>query len=294
MRLSPSFARTVEECTLRARWLRIDAAPRDVPPADEPLRYGTAAHAALEALVAAVVEHGGTVDLTVADWRERADGAVTAAIAEHGPFTHERATRLRAIVREHAGALGTMSAGDVLGVEVPLRWRAGADTPVIGFADRIDRVDATTLRVVDYKTGARAHPAEELAASLQFRTYAVAAAERFRWVESVEVEVAQLDRRERTRVRFDADALATIADELRERYRAADRRIAEGPWEPSEGSWCRVCEFVRHCPAKGGEPAPLTWDPRLPGIAGAPPRLPGFDDAPALPATDGPDGSDST
>lgn len=285
MRLSPTFARTIEECNLRARWLRLDGAPREVPPADEPLRYGTAAHAALETLVTAVTAAGGVAELTAPDWRERTDTAVATAVAEHGPFSDERRERLRDIVTDHAAALGTLDARDVLGVEVPLRWRAGDDTPVIGFADRLDRVDATTLRVVDYKTGTRAFPSSELEASLQFRTYAVAAATRHRWVEAVEVEVAQLDRRERTRTRWSATELGRIADELGERYRAADRRIAEGPWEPSEGGWCRICEFVALCPAKGGTPAPGTWDPRLPGIVGAPLRLPGLDeDAPESPS----------
>jgi hypothetical protein len=274
VRLSPSFARTIEECNLRARWLRIDQAPREVPPADEPLRYGTAAHAALETVIAEAAEAVGTVDLTTDDWRERAGRALDAAIAEHGPFSPERTRALREIVTDHLALIGSVGARDVLGVEVPLRWRAGEDTPVIGFADRIDRIDGRTVRVVDYKTGRRRFSDEDLAASLQFRTYAVAAAARHRWVEAVEVEVAQLDRRERTRTRFDAEALATIAEELALRYRAADARLADGPWEATEGDWCRICEFVANCPAKGGDPVPGTWDPRLPGIVGEPPRLP--------------------
>lgn len=278
VRLSPTFARTIEECNLRARWLRVDAAPREVPPADEALRFGTAAHAALETLVTAVASSGTVAELTEPVWRERTLAAVSDAVSEHGPFSDERAERLRRIVTEHAEDLGTLDARDVLGVEVPLRWRAGDDTPVIGFADRLDRLDAATVRIVDYKTGQRAFPPEDIAASLQFRTYAVAVASRHRWAESVEMEVAQLDRRERTRTRWSSEELSGIAEELADRYRAADRRITEGPWDATEGRWCGICEFVARCPAKGGEPAAGTWDPRLPGISGAPPRLPGLDD----------------
>ncbi|MEY3020500.1 MAG: hypothetical protein RLZZ272_1484 [Actinomycetota bacterium] len=280
MRLSPTFVRTIEECNLRARWSRIDAAPREVPPADAALRYGTAAHAALETLVTAVVAAGAVADLTEDLWRQRTAAAVSEAVDEHGPFPKDVVERLHRIVSDHAEDLATLDARDVLGVEVPLRWRAGTDTPVIGFADRVDRIDASTVRVTDYKTGRRAFTADDVQASLQLQTYAVAAASRHRWAEAVEVEVAQLDRRERERARWSAEELARIAEELAERYLAADRRITEGPWEATEGDWCRICEFATLCPAKGGEPAPGTWDPRIPGIRDAHPRLPGLDDAP--------------
>jgi len=273
VRLSPSFARTVEECTLRARWLRIDEAPRAVPEIDEPLRYGSAAHTALERVFLAVVAEDAPCDLTSDDWRTRTDEAIAAAIVEHGPFSPTREEELRRIVHEHAATLGTVAGRDVLGTELFLRWKAGEDTPVVGFADRVDRLPGDRVRVVDYKTGRGAFPPETLSASLQFRTYAVAAASRFPWAEEIEVEVAQLDRREVTRTSWTREDLDTVAVELAERYVAADARVTEGPWEPTVGRWCGICEFVALCPAKGGTPAPGTWDPTARAIVGADPSL---------------------
>ena len=263
MRLSPTFVITVEQCTLRARWLRIDKAHKDTPDADEGLRSGRAVHQALEKIYTDVVNERHVGPLHSPAWLGRARHHIDQAVADNGPFNDQRISDMRMQVLDYLLDQHQVAGGDILGVEQFLQMGLRPGTNVVGFVDRIDRRDSATLGVVDYKGGWRRWHPDIVRSELQTQTYALVAFKRHPWARKVLVEIAMLGHRETASAVWTDQDMPTLEAQLRERYLAADDLMKDGPWEARRGDHCDRCEFKPWCPEWGGTPQPGTWNPEL-------------------------------
>ena len=182
--LSYSRLSRFEQCPLSFKLQYIDKLPSEP---GMPLRFGKVVHAALEVLYRKVVEeeHTGALDedralsLFADAWA--ADGLT--GLHEFG----EGIAMLRAFVRNQ----GVVDHRDVLAVEKEFRLPVGRFT-VLGFIDRVDRIDDETIEVVDYKTNRQLFTREEVDTSLQLSLYELAVRRIWPWAKKVRLTFAML------------------------------------------------------------------------------------------------------
>ena len=86
-----------------------------------------------------------------------------------------------AMLRDFVRAQGVVAHRDVLAVEHEFRLPVGRFT-VLGFIDRVDRVDDETIEIVDYKTNRQLFTRDEVDTSLQLTLYEAAARQPAEWV----------------------------------------------------------------------------------------------------------------
>lgn len=141
-----SFSRldTFERCP-KKYWLRY-VKKLSAPRADS-LEFGTIVHAALEDTVRELVErnHRGAIpqDVLRAAYEENwtKAGCTDRALYEEG----------RSMLDKWRERFGEFDAGRVLGLEQRIAFTFGG-VQVSGVVDRVDRIDADTIQIVDYKT----------------------------------------------------------------------------------------------------------------------------------------------
>jgi RecB family exonuclease len=130
---------------------------------------------------------------------------------------------------------------DVVAAEVSFSFSLGAQK-IVGRIDRLDRVEGSTVRVIDYKTGAAKTPryAED---SLQLSIYAMGA----RAMGFVPRELVFLNlqgNEEVTTMRS-----AAQLDKARQRIEDVAGGIAAGNFAAKPGQHCQWCAYRRLCPA---------------------------------------------
>ncbi|MBZ5566892.1 MAG: ATP-dependent helicase [Acidobacteriia bacterium] len=114
---------------------------------------------------------------------------------------------------------------------------------VRGRMDRVDRLDAGRVRVIDFKTGSP-FDQEKADKSLQLSIYAIAARKTFD-AEPFELAIYNLeDNSEVTTVRDDQELVETRA-----KIAEVAEGIAAGFFEPKPGFHCRSCGYCNLCPA---------------------------------------------
>jgi len=147
------------------------------------------------------------------------------------------------------------SAATPIGIERSVAFELG-DIEWLGRVDRVE-VDATGIRVVDYKTTRYPLPHKEAAESLQLGFYALAMAVDPEMLEHGEPVAAEFwypladVRRDLATRRLDMTRLPEIG----ERLIRLGNDIAAEKWTPTVSDWCERCPFAGSCPARaeGGD-----------------------------------------
>ena len=235
-----SFSRIsrYEQCPLSFELHYIDHEEAEPGPA---LRFGKIIHAVLEGLLADVIQNEQSGPLSEARaiellrWSWSSDGLIGIELFQ------EAVEILKAFVRDQ----GPVDHHDVLAVEKEFEIRTGPFT-VVGFMDRVDRVDDETVEVIDYKTNRMVFSREEVENSLQLSLYHLAAQRIWPWAKKVKLTFHLLRHgirmgTERTREQLDA-ALAyvqTIGNMTEE--------ATEFP--PRLNTNCVWCDHHQRCPA---------------------------------------------
>lgn len=236
--LSYSRLSRFEQCPLSFKLQYIDKRASEP---GMPLRFGKVVHAALERLVREVIEQERTGPLH----EERAVALFADAWAAEGlTGLHEFGEGV-AMVRAFVRGEGIVDHRDVLAVEKEFRLPVGRFT-VLGFIDRVDRIDDETIEIVDYKTNRQLFTREEVDTSLQMSLYELAARRLWPWVRSVRLTFAMLRhgvRQTTTRTPEQLEAALGYVETL-------GRMTEEATEFPARVSGnCVHCDHRAHCPA---------------------------------------------
>jgi RecB family exonuclease len=236
--LSYSRLTRFESCPLSYRYHYIDKLTSEP---GMPLRFGKVVHAALERQLREVIDQEKTGPLD----DERAVTLFSEAwAAEQLTGVHEFGEGV-AIVRAFVRAQGVIDHRDVLAVEKEFRLPAGPFT-VVGFIDRVDRIDDETIEVVDYKTNRQLFTREEVDTSLQLSLYEIAVRRMWPWAKKVRLTFAMLRHGVRmTTTRTEEQLTAAL------RYAETIGRMTEEATDfPARVSGnCVYCDHRAHCSA---------------------------------------------
>jgi putative RecB family exonuclease len=182
--LSYSRLSRFEQCPRSFQFQYVDKLPSEP---GMPLRFGKVAHAALERLLREVIEQETTGPLdeerAVALFCDAWAAEQLTGVAEFGEGVE--------IVRAFVRAQGVVDHRDVLAVEKEFRLPAGRFT-VLGFIDRVDRIDDETIEVIDYKTNRQLFTRDEVDTSLQLSLYEAAVRTIWPWAKKVRLTFAML------------------------------------------------------------------------------------------------------
>ena len=175
--LSYSRLSRFEQCPLSFKLHYIDQ--KQAEPG-VPLRFGKAVHAVLETLVREHMEQEREGPLSeeraVELWQEAWAAGELSGIA----VFEEGLGILRSFVRRQ----GHLDHQDVLAIERRFELMVGPFV-VLGFIDRVDRVDDETIEVIDYKTNRLLFNREEVDTSLQMSLYELAVRQLWPWAKKV-------------------------------------------------------------------------------------------------------------
>lgn len=236
--LSYSRLSRFEQCPLSFKFHYVER--REAEPG-MPLRFGKVVHAALERLLREVIDQEKTGPLD----DERAVTLFSEAwAAEQLTGVHEFGEGV-AIVRAFVRAQGVIDHRDVLAVEKEFCLPAGPFT-VVGFIDRVDRVDDETIEVVDYKTNRQLFTREEVDTSLQLSLYEIAVRRMWPWAKKVRLTFAMLRHGVRmTTTRTEEQLTAAL------QYAETIGRMTEEATDfPARVSGnCVYCDHRAHCSA---------------------------------------------
>lgn len=236
--LSYSRLSRFEQCPLSFKLHYIDK--RQAEPG-VPLRFGKAVHAVLETLLREHMEQEREGALSeeraIALWQEAwAAGELSGlAVFEEG----------LAILRSYVRRQGHVDHQDVLAIEKRFELEVGPFT-VLGFIDRVDRVDDETVEVIDYKTNHQLFTRDEVDTSLQMSLYEVAVRRLWPWAKKVKLTFWMLRhgvRQETTRTEEQlADALAYVETLGRQTETATE-------YPARLNTNCSYCDHRKQCPA---------------------------------------------
>lgn len=236
--LSYSRLSRFEQCPLSYKLHYIDK--REAEPG-LPLRFGKMVHAVLERLLQEAVDNEQTGPLSeeraLEFYREawEAEGLTGVDVFEAGLAI------LRSFVRDQ----GIIDPHDILAIEKEFRLIVGPFT-VLGFIDRIDRVDDETIEVIDYKTNHQLFTRDDLDSSLQLSLYAVAARRLWPWAKNVKLSFWMLRhgiRQQTTRTDEQLKSALLYVETLGRQTEAAENYPAR------LNTNCSYCDHRRHCPA---------------------------------------------
>jgi putative RecB family exonuclease len=110
-------------------------------------------------------------------WKER-------AMAEPGIIGPAEFREGLEILRAFCASEGIVDYRNVLGVEQEFRIRIGSYS-VLGYIDRVDKIDDETIEIRDYKSNRVLFTREEVDESLQLSIYALAAKELWPWAKNI-------------------------------------------------------------------------------------------------------------
>lgn len=225
------------KCPQAFRWTYVDRREGLESPA---ANLGSAVHWTLEQIVNRLVSEG----------EARAIPEGWCHDAWHAAAVGHRITHPKQFEEGHAMVLswrereGVIAPDSVMAVEQKFTLKAG-DYTVIGYIDRVNRLDDDTVEIVDYKTNRGIFTREETEDALQLTLYAAAARQLWPWAKRVVLSYDMLRhgfkmRTERTEEQVDAGV----------KYMAAMGALTEQDREfvAQLNSFCSWCEFRRCCP----------------------------------------------
>jgi putative RecB family exonuclease len=175
--LSVSRLRRFERCPLAFKLHYVDQLESEPMQA---LRFGTLLHAVLERLYqwALAEKHTGPIPDELA-LDVYSDEFIRSGL--WGFALYDEGLRiLRSYLRDNP----MVDHASVLAVEQDFELDVGGFL-VVGKIDRVDRVDADTVEVIDYKTNRAIYTREELDSDLQLTVYAMAARQLWPWAKEV-------------------------------------------------------------------------------------------------------------
>lgn len=181
-----SFSRLsrFESCPLSYKLHYLDRLPSEPT---VPLQFGKLIHAVLEELY---VEH--TLDERVAPLRvSRAYEIFQRAWPSAGLSGPELFGAGLEVLKTYCATQGVVDHRAVLAIEKEFRLPIGRGE-VLGYIDRIDRVDDETIEVIDYKTNFQLFSRAEVDESLQLGLYELAVRRLYPWVKRVRLSYLML------------------------------------------------------------------------------------------------------
>ena len=236
--LSYSRLSRFEQCPASYHMHYVDRLPAEP---GIPLRFGSAVHAALEHLVREHVQAEQVGPLS----RERATALWQEAWSTAGLSGLDLFREGLDLVHRFVEEQGVLDHQDVLAVEEEFRLPVG-EFEVLGYLDRVDRVDDETIEVIDYKTNRLLFTRDELEASLQMSLYHLAAQALWPWAKKVRLTFWML----RHGVKQTTERTPEDLDATRAYVETLGTRIANATdWPAQLNANCVWCDHKRHCPA---------------------------------------------
>ena len=234
---SVSRIKLFEQCNYAFRLRYIDKLPGST---SEPAEFGKLVHAALQGIFEWVTdeEFKGKIpeDIVLDKYR---DAFQASSLADNGLYA-EGIELLRTYFRCRPEA----NHRQVLAIEKKFTIRIDGQFDVLGYIDRVDRIDKDTVEIIDYKTNRMIFSRDELDSDLQMSVYGLAAFAMWPWVKHV-------------KYRFDmirhAMSLFTSRDDndldLSAAYIIAlARRLAEQKDYPAQiNPLCSWCDYRDDC-----------------------------------------------
>jgi putative RecB family exonuclease len=259
--LSVSRIKLFEQCPLAFFFRYIEKPDKELGEVDpEPAEFGNVLHDALERTYNWIRDEEYVGELPV----ERLLECYRLAWGDSGLVGLDLYQEGRAILRQYARTTGAVDHMRVLAVEQEFNllvtadgcrlvseaeraaWKDVEDCFVVnGYIDRVDRVDAETVEVVDYKSGRLLYTKSDLESDLQLSVYGLVARELFPWAKTVKLSFEMLRHGIRQRAPRSADDLLAAGEYVR----AIGMRSERGPYEPRLNSYCGTCEHRTRCAA---------------------------------------------
>ncbi len=206
-----------------------------------PLRFGKAVHAVLEVLVREHMEEERVGPLS----EERAVELWQEAWAREEMTGVEVFQEGVEILQRFVRDQGTLDAHDVLAVEQEFRLPVGPFT-VLGFIDRVDRVDDETIEVIDYKTNRMLFTRAEVDTSLQLSLYETAVRRIWPWAKNVKLTFDML----RHGIRQQTERTSEQLDAALRYVETMGRMTEEATEFPARlNPNCIYCDHKQGCPA---------------------------------------------
>jgi RecB family exonuclease len=175
---SVSRVKHYEKCALSFKYCYIDKAPRGT---SEPAEFGKLVHAALQKVFEWVVdeEFKGKIpdEVMLAKYQ---DAFQESTLADNALY-QEGVELLRTYFRLHP----TADHREVLAIEREFTIMIDGKVKVLGYIDRIDRLNSDTIEIIDYKTNRMMFSREEMDADLQMSVYGLAAFALWPWVKNI-------------------------------------------------------------------------------------------------------------
>jgi RecB family exonuclease len=236
--LSYSRLSLFEQCPMAFKFRYIDKL-RSEP--GMPLRFGKIVHATLEELLREVIDQEAVGPLSEA----RAIELLSQAWAADQLTGSQEFAEAVAMVKEFVRSQGVVDHRDVLAVEQEFHLQAGPFA-VLGFIDRVDRIDDETIEVVDYKTNRQLFTREEVDTSLQMSLYEIAARKLWPWARKVRLSFVMLRhgvRMSTTRTAEQLESAMVYVETLGKMTEAASEFPAR-----LNGN-CAYCDYRDQCPS---------------------------------------------
>ncbi|MDY0004495.1 MAG: PD-(D/E)XK nuclease family protein [Polyangia bacterium] len=206
-----------------------------------PLRFGKAIHAVLEALVREHMSDERTGPLS----EDRAAELWQKAWAAEGLTGVEAFGEGLDILRRFVQDQGVLDHQDVLAVEKEFQLEVGPFS-VVGFIDRVDRVDDETVVVLDYKSNRQIYARDEVDSSLQLSLYEVAVRQIWPWAKNVKLVFWMLRhglRQETSRTPEQLEAALRYVETVGTQTEQATE------FPPRLNTNCNYCDHRQGCPA---------------------------------------------
>jgi len=237
--LSYSRLSRFEQCPLSFKLSYIDKKQRAAP--SLPLRFGKAVHAVLERLVKEHIseEREGPLseERAVELWRQASIENELMSLKVFG----EGLEILRAFILRQ----GSLEHRDLLAVEARFELMIGP-FKVLGFIDRVDRVDAETIEIIDYKTNRMLFSRDEVDHSLQMSIYHLAAQQLWPWAKRVRLTFDML----RHGIRMTTERTPEQLDATKRYVEALGSMTEEAThFPPRLNTNCVWCDHRADCPA---------------------------------------------
>lgn len=208
---------------------------------NDALRFGSLLHAVLERLFQWVIDEefcGRLEDEHVIElYRDEWAHSGLAGLATY----QEGLDILRAYLRDHP----LIDHRDVLAVEQEFRLPVGP-FELLGYIDRIDRVDDETVAVIDYKTNRLIFTREEVDADLQLTVYLMAARRLWPWAKKVRLVFHLLRHGIRMETERTEEQLAAARDYI---VSLAEQTEKATEYPPRLNPNCIYCDHRAQCPA---------------------------------------------
>jgi len=235
--LSYSRLSRFEQCPLSFKLHYIEK--KQAEPNDS-LKFGKAIHAVLEVLVREHMEQERTSALS----EDRAAELWQKAFSSEGMSGMKMFQEGLSIIKNFIKDQGIIDHQNVLAIEREFRLPVGPFT-VLGYIDRVDRVDDETVEVIDYKTNRMLFTRDEVDSNLQMSLYHLAAQMLWPWAKKVKLTFHMLRHGIRMVTERDQDGLDAA---LKYVESMGQQTESETEFPARLNNNCIWCDHKQNCP----------------------------------------------